>query len=83
MPTALEAGRYTSKGSGVARHRQYVRATGLPVASTCASAARNSGVITLVACARKIGAYDRQVSVGVLWRTPLTGKKSSVGLRTT
>jgi hypothetical protein len=55
MPTALEAGRYTPNGSSVSRQRQAVRATGLPAPSIWASAARNSGVIVSVACARKIG----------------------------
>ena len=39
--------------------------------------------MTAVECARKSGAYSRQVSDGVLDSTPLTGKKSSAGLRTT
>src|SRR6185369_7377892 len=39
--------------------------------------------MTAVECSRKIGAYERQVSAGVLCSTPLTGKNSSVGLRTT
>ena len=83
MPTALEAGRYSSKGCHVSRQRQYVRATGLPEPSTWASAARRGGVMTGVACARKSGAYSRHVSGGVLESVPLTGKNSSVGLRTT
>ena len=36
-----------------------------------------------VAKRRNAGAYSRQVSCGDLASTPLTGKKSSVGLRTT
>jgi len=53
----------------------------LPVASICASAARKSGVMTAVACARNSGSYSPHVSVGVLKSAPLTGKNSSVGLR--
>src|SRR5438093_12655329 len=83
IPTALEAGRYISNGFHVRRHRQYVRATGLPAPSTWASAASRSGVMTGVECSRKSGAYCRQVSGGVFDSTPLTGKNSSVGLRTT
>ena len=83
MPTALEAGRYTSNGCVVSDQRQYVRTTGLPDPSTCASAARKSGVITFVACPRKSGAYSCQVSAGVLYSVPLTGKNSSEGLRMT
>src|SRR5262245_16623876 len=83
MPTALDAGRYTSKGFQVSCHRQYVRATGFPAPSTCASAARSSGVMTGVECSRKSGPYCRQVSNGVFASVPLTGKNSSVGLRTT
>jgi hypothetical protein len=60
-----------------------VRAIGFPEASTCASAARNSGPIAGVACWRKIGPYSRHVSSGSLSSVPLTGKNSSVGLRTT
>src|SRR5947207_15175817 len=82
MPTALEAGWYHSKGFHDRRHRQYVRATGLPAPSTCAIAASSSGVITAVACARKIDSYSRHVSGGVFESAPLIGKNSSVGLRT-
>src|SRR5258706_15412709 len=39
--------------------------------------------MTAVECSRKIGAYERQVSAGVLESAPLTGKNSSVGLRIT
>ena len=60
-----------------------MRTTGFPEPSTCAIAARRSGVITLVAYFLKMGAYCRHVSDGVLYRVPLTGKKSSDGLRMT
>src|SRR5512145_3452333 len=83
MPTALEAGRYTSKGFHLSRHRQYVRATGLPAPSTWASAASRSGVMTAVACLRNSRSYRCQVAGGVFESDPLTGKKSSVGLRIT
>src|SRR5687767_15049301 len=83
MPTALEAGWYSSRGFHVRRHRQYVRATGLPAPSTWASAASSSGVITAVACSRKSGAYCRHVSAGGLESAPPMGKNSSVGLRIT
>src|SRR3984893_1172828 len=83
IPTALDAGRYSSKGLGLKDQRQYVRTTGLPEPSICASAASSSGEITFVEYFRKRGAYCRQVSVGVLLSVPLTGKKSSEGLRTT
>src|SRR5215813_11405288 len=82
MPTALDAGRYTSNGFQLNRHRQYVRATGLPLPSTWASAASSSGVMTTVECLTKSGPYSRQVSAGVLASEPLTGKNISVGLRT-
>src|SRR5262245_34529090 len=39
--------------------------------------------MTGVACSRKSGPYCRQVSNGVFASVPLTGKNSSVGLRTT
>src|SRR5258708_35978285 len=39
--------------------------------------------MTTVECRRKSGPYCRHVSGGALASTPLTGKKSSVGLRTT
>src|SRR5437867_5565238 len=81
MPTALDAGWYSSKGFHVRRHRQYVRATGLPPPSTWASAARRSGVITAVECSLKSGPYRRHVSNGGLMSVPLTGKNISVGLR--
>src|SRR6266545_6658672 len=83
MPTALEAGRYHSKGFHVRRKRQCARATGLPAPSTWASAARSSGVMTAVECPRKSDPYWRQVSGGVFQSAPLTGKNSSVGLRST
>src|SRR5215475_12402584 len=83
MPTALEAGWYHSNGFHDRRHRQYVRATGLPALSTCASAARSSGAMIAVECARKSGSYERHVSDGVFESAPLTGKYSSVGLRST
>src|SRR3990170_612692 len=81
MPTALDAGWYSSKGFRARRHRQYVRATGLPPPSTWASAARNSGVMTAVECSLKSGPYVRHVSDGLLMSASLTGKNSSVGLR--
>jgi hypothetical protein len=83
MPTALDAGWYISKGFQVSCQRQYVRATGLPEPSTWASAASSSGVMTAVECAPKSGPYCRQVSDGVLWSAPLTGKNISAGLRIT
>ncbi|HET6369620.1 MAG TPA: hypothetical protein VFG95_00390 [Nitrospiria bacterium] len=39
--------------------------------------------MTTVECCRKIGPYSRHVSEGVFASAPLTGKKSSAGLRTT
>src|SRR3989449_5621346 len=83
IPTALDAGRYSSNGFHDRRHRQYVRATGVPAPSTWASAARSSGVMTAVECPRKSDPYWRQVSGGVFESAPLTGKNSSVGLRST
>src|SRR5262245_7164817 len=83
MPTALDAGWYHSNGFHDRRHRQYVRATGLPAPSTWASAARSSGAMVAVECARKSASYERHVSGGVFESAPLTGKNSSVGLRTT
>src|SRR5580704_13561570 len=83
MPTALEAGRYTSKGFQPSRHLQYVRATGLPLPSTWASAASSSGVMTAVEYLAKSGPYCRQVCAGALTSEPLTGKNASVGLRAT
>src|SRR5512134_1152535 len=83
MPTALDAGRYSSRGFEFGRHRQYVRATGLPPLSTWASAASRSDVMTAVACAVNSVPYVRQVSGGLLASASLTGKNSSVGLRTT
>src|SRR5262245_1116959 len=38
--------------------------------------------MTAVECSTKSGPYSRQVSAGVLASEPLTGKNSSVGLRT-
>src|SRR5439155_22762113 len=83
IPTALDAGWYTSNGFHVSRHRQYVLATGLPAPSTWARAARSSGVMPTVQCRRKSGPYCRHVSGGALASAPLTGKKSAVGWRTT
>src|SRR5258705_12239208 len=83
MPTALEAGWYHSNGFHDRRQRQYVRATGLPAPSTCASAARSSGAMMAVEWTRKSTSYERHVSGGVLNSRPLTGKNSSVGLRIT
>ena len=83
MPTALDAGRYSSNGFQLSCQRQDVRATGLPAPSTWASAARNAGVMTAVEWPRKIGSYCRHVSGGVLESAPLTGKNSSAGLRMT
>src|SRR5688572_18524651 len=83
MPTALEAGRYSSNGCHRSRQRQYVRATGLPALSTCASAPSRSGVMMAVECLWKRCPYRRHVSGGVLPSEPLRGKNSSVGLRST
>src|SRR5580704_12135919 len=83
IPTALEAGRYTSKGFQLSRHLQYVRATGLPLPSTWASAASSSGVMTAVECLAKSGPYCRQVCAGALTSEPLTEENTSVGLRAT
>src|SRR6266702_434029 len=83
MPTALDAGRYSSRGFHVRRHRHDGRAAGLPPPSTWASAASSSGVMTAVECSRKSGPYCRQVSGGVLASAPLTGKSISAGLRIT
>src|SRR5262245_60268232 len=83
MPAALDAGRYTSNGFQVNRHFQYVRATGLPLPSTWANAASSSGLITAVECLPNIEPYACHVCDGVLASEPLTGKSSSVGLRTT
>src|SRR5439155_3949237 len=83
MPTALDAGWYSPKGFHVRRHRQYVRATGLPPPSTWASAASSSGAMTAVECSRKSGPNSRQVSGGAFVSALLSGKKSSVGLRVT
>src|SRR6185503_18403379 len=83
MPTALEAGRYTSNGFQVSRHFQYVRAIGLPLPSTWASAASSSGLMTAVECSSKSEPYARHVCAGVLASEPLTGKSNSVGLRAT
>src|SRR5207249_10230414 len=83
MPTALDAGRYSSNGFQVSCQRQDVRATGLPAPSTWASAARNAGVMTAVEWPPKIGSYCRHVSGGVLESAPLTGKNSSAGVRMT
>src|SRR2546422_4123765 len=79
MPTALDAGRYSSNGFQVSCQRQDVRATGLPAPSTWASAARNAGVMTAVEWPRKIGSYCRHVSGGGLESAPLTGENSSAG----
>lgn len=83
MPTAVDAGRYTSKGSDFHDQRQYVRATGFPEASTWARAAKRVGVMMLVEYFLKMGWYARQVSTGVLFNVPLTGKNNSEGLRST
>src|SRR2546427_11600618 len=61
MPTALDAGRYSSNGFQVSCQRQDVRATGLPAPSTWASAARNAGVMTAVEWPRKTGSYCRRL----------------------
>ena len=55
----------------------------VPEASTWASAASRSALMTDVALSRNNVPYCCQVRSGVLFSTPLTGKKSSVGLRTT
>src|ERR1700736_6231572 len=83
IPTALEAGRYTSNGFQLSRHLQYVRAIGLPLPSIWASAASSSGVMTAVECLAKSGPYCRQVCAGAFTSEPLTGKNTSVGLRAT
>src|SRR4029453_16273434 len=83
MPTALEVGRYTSNGFQLSRHRQEVRATGLPLPSTWASAANSSGVMTAVECLAKSRPYWRQVCDGCLASEPPTGKNTSAGLRAT
>src|SRR5580704_17098436 len=83
MPTALEAGRYTSNGFQLSRHLQYVRAIGLPLPSTWASAASSSGVMTAVECLAKSGPYCRQGCAGALTSEPLTAKNTSVALRAT
>src|SRR5437870_13632110 len=75
MPTALEAGRYISKGCDVHDQRQYVRTTGFPEPSTCAIAARRSGVITFVAYVLKMGAYCRHVSDRCLVECSANGKE--------
>src|SRR5258707_5623922 len=82
MPTALDEGRYSSKGCQLGREVQRGGATGLPVPSICASAASSSGAMTAVECSRKSGPYRRQVSSGVFASAPPTGKNSSAGLRT-
>src|SRR2546427_12143200 len=80
MPTALDAGWYSPKGFRVRRHRQYVRATGLPPPSTWASAASRLGVMTEVECSRKSDPYCRHVSDGLLSSVSSMAKKTSVGL---
>src|SRR5215467_1217571 len=81
MPTALEAGRYHSKGFGLQRQVQRGRATGLPAPSICASAASSSGEMTGVECLRKSGPYACQVAAGLLTSAWPRGKNISVGLR--
>src|SRR5215471_17157859 len=81
MPTALEAGRYHSKGFGLQHQVQRGRATGLPAPSICASAASSSGEMTGVEYLRKSGPYARQVAAGLLASAWPTGKNISVGLR--
>src|SRR3984893_8692137 len=83
IPTALEAGRYTSNGFQLSRHLQYVRAIGLPLPSTWASAASSSGVMTAMECLAKSGPYCRQVCAGALTSEQRTGKNASVGFRAT
>src|SRR5215472_15205681 len=81
MPTALDAGRYHSKGLRLQCQVQGGRATGLPAPSTCASAASSSGEMTGVECSRKSGPYARQVAAGLLTSAWPTGKNISAGLR--
>src|SRR5580765_938953 len=83
MPTALDAGRYHSKGLRVQRQVHGGFATGLPAPSTCASAASNSAEITGVECSRNSGPYSRQVEAGDFTRAWATGKNISVGFRQT
>src|SRR5262245_29812052 len=83
MPTALDSGRYHSKGLRLQRQVQRGVATGLPAPSAWASAASSSAVITGVACSRNSGPYSRQVAAGVLRSAWPTGKSISVGLRHT
>src|SRR5258706_12209640 len=82
MPTALDEGRYSSKGFQLGRHVQRGRATGLPAPSIWASAASSSGAMTAVECSRNSGPYWRQVSSGVFTSAPPTGKNIWEGLRT-
>src|SRR5712664_2086693 len=82
MPTALDEGRYSSKGFQLGRHVQRGRATGLPAPSIWASAASSWGAMTAVECSRNRGPYWRQVSSGVFASAPPTGKNISEGLRT-
>src|SRR2546430_10855256 len=81
MPTALDAGRYSSNGFQVSCQRQDVRATGLPAPSTWASAARNAGVMTAVEWPRKIGSFFRPVSGGVLGSAALPRENNPAGVR--
>src|SRR3989442_1901543 len=84
FPAALDAGGYTSSGFHVRRHRQYVRATGLPAPSTWSSAARSSGVMTAVECPGKSDPYWRQGFVRVFENASLnvnTSYVSSIMLR--
>jgi len=54
-----------------------------PLPSTWASAASSSGVMTSVECLAKSGPYWRHVCDGGFTSEPLTGKKTSAGLRAT
>ncbi len=49
-------------------HSQYVRTTGFPEPSICASAASRSGVMTLVECSANKEPYARHVSAGSLYK---------------
>ena len=55
----------------------------MPLLSTWARAASNSGVMTAVECSSKSGPYCRHVCAGTLASEPLIATNTSVGLRTT
>src|SRR5262245_57281264 len=83
MPTALEEGRYHSKGLRLQCQLHCGSATGLPAPSAWASAASSSAVITRVKCSRNSGPYSRQVATGDFTSACPTGKNISDGLRHT